>query len=260
MFEFLRSLLVPVATVAIVLPFIILIEMVSPKDRYALRDRFPAAIIRVALPAFVLALSWPLNRLWAQIGVEPVVNLSGFPAWLRILTALVFVDFLRYWEHRLEHRVWWPVHSVHHSVRKLNAANAYSHPLLAIPEFFVLTIPLSFVDWGGPMLIAWVLTTFNDMFIHSPITAHYGPLRHVFVDNRFHRIHHSLEPEHFDKNFGLMFTLWDRLFGTAYFPEPEQWPAVGVDGLSPPTRMLDYAKINWPRTRSAANMGPIGSG
>ena len=51
-------------------------------------------------------------------------------------------------------------------------------------------------------------------YLHSPIRLHLGVLGRYIVDNRVHRIHHSLEPAHFDKNFGMFTTLWDRLFGT----------------------------------------------
>jgi sterol desaturase/sphingolipid hydroxylase (fatty acid hydroxylase superfamily) len=64
------------------------------------------------------------------------------------------------------------------------------------------------------------------------------------VDNRFHRIHHSVEPKHFEKNFGIMFTVWDQLFRTAYFPRPDEWPKTGVAGIQPPRKLSDYARIN----------------
>jgi len=117
-------------------------------------------------------------------------------------------------------------------------------------HFFVVAVPLSFVDFGGPMMLAWVLTSFNDMFIHSPIRPHYGPLRHILVDNRYHRVHHSIETRHFDKNFGIMFTIWDRLFGTASFPKRDEWPAVGVESLAPPRTIADYILRPRPEWRS----------
>ena len=55
-----------------------------------------------------------------------------------------------------------------------------------------------------------------------------GDLGRVIADNRFHRIHHSVEPDHFDKNFGAGTSLWDQLFGTAYFPKENEWPATGL--------------------------------
>jgi sterol desaturase/sphingolipid hydroxylase (fatty acid hydroxylase superfamily) len=70
--------------------------------------------------------------------------------------------------------------------------------------------------------------------------VHFGPLRHVLVDNRFHRIHHSLEERHFDKNFGITFSLWDQLFRTAHFPSANEWPDVGIAGHAPPATLRDF--------------------
>jgi sterol desaturase/sphingolipid hydroxylase (fatty acid hydroxylase superfamily) len=238
--ELLRAAIVPIVLVATLLPIIVLVEMIVPKDDYRLKARLPGAIFLILLPGLIIALSWPLQMLWRQVGVEPLVSLRALPEPLRILVALLLIDFLRYWEHRVEHKVWWPVHSVHHSQSELHAANSYSHPLIFVTEFVVIAVPLSFVDFGGSMLVAGVLTAFNDMFIHSPIRPHYGPLRHVFVDNRYHRVHHSIEERHFDKNFGIMFTIWDRLFGTACFPRRDEWPAVGVTSQPPPQSVMDY--------------------
>ena len=248
--ELLRAVVAPVLLVAILLPIIVLIEMIAAKDEYPLKSRLPGAFFLVLLPGLVIALSWPLQIIWRQVGAEPLVSLRGLPEPLRILCALLLIDFLRYWEHRLEHKAWWPVHSVHHSQTELHAANSYSHPLIFVPEFFVVAVPLSFVDFGGPMMLAWVLTSFNDMFIHSPIRPHYGPLRHILVDNRYHRVHHSMETRHFDKNFGIMFTIWDRLFGTASFPKRDEWPAVGVESLAPPRTIADYILRPRPEWRS----------
>ena len=77
-------------------------------------------------------------------------------------------------------------------------------------------------------------------YIHSPVDVHFGPLRKVLVDNRFHRIHHSIEPRHFGKNFGVTFSIWDRIFGTAYDPEPGEWPEVGLANVEPPRSVRDY--------------------
>ena len=61
----------------------------------------------------------------------------------------------------------------------------------------------------------------------------------MIVDNRFHRIHHSLEERHFDKNFGICFSIWDFLFGTAYEPGDE-WPHVGLADRMPPNSVREF--------------------
>ena len=76
--------------------------------------------------------------------------------------------------------------------------------------------------------------------IHPPIDVHFGPLRKLLVDNRFHRIHHSIEPRHFDRSFGICFSFWDRLLGMADDPAPDEWPEVGVSDAPAPRDLKDF--------------------
>jgi hypothetical protein len=67
----------------------------------------------------------------------------------------------------------------------------------------------------------------------------------VFVTPQYHRIHHSIEPRHQDKNFGNLLTVWDRMFGTMN-RNYDEYPATGVIGLEfdPPRR---FAPTAWLR-------------
>lgn len=200
-----------------------------------MRERFPNAVYRIGIALLIFAAAWPLSQLWDWLGLQPLISLRSLHPALGLFAALVIFDFLRYVEHRFEHRLWWPVHSLHHAPTSVHASSVFAHPLVAIPEFLVISIPLSFVDIqvSGFAALAFVVT-FQDMVIHSPLRVHLGPLRRIFVDNRFHRIHHSLEERHFEKNFGLFFTIWDQMFGTAYFPAKDEWPETGIAGVHPP--------------------------
>ena len=53
-------------------------------------------------------------------------------------------------------------------------------------------------------------------------------------------MHHSREPEHADHNFATSTPLWDVLFGTAYFPRDDEWPAVGLSDVPEPHTVADY--------------------
>lgn len=226
--------------VAALLLLVILLEEATPRTKVSLRDRFPVAIYRVGLASLIVMAGWPLSLLWGKLGIQPLFSLRELHPALGIAAAILILDFLRYVEHRLEHRFWWPVHSLHHAQTNVHASSVYAHPLIAIPEFIVIAVPLSFINIGvvGFGVLALV-STFQDFVIHSPLRVHLGPLRRVFVDNRFHRIHHSLEEPHFGKNFGLMFTLWDQMFGTAYFPAKDEWPDTGVEGVRSPRTFAD---------------------
>jgi sterol desaturase/sphingolipid hydroxylase (fatty acid hydroxylase superfamily) len=157
----------------------------------------------------------------------------------------MFSDFLVYWRHRAEHKWFWPIHVVHHSPTELHAANDIGHPAQVWINALFVSIPMSLIQFDGPGTPVYILfvVTLLTYYIHSPVDVHFGPLRKLLVDNRFHRIHHSLEERHFDKNFGICFSIWDRLFGTAYDPAPEEWPSVGVAGVDPPRSLADYVLL-----------------
>ena len=94
---------------------------------------------------------------------------------------------------------------------------------------------------SGP--VPWlviVLANTHSYFIHSSARLNIGPLRHLLCDNRFHRIHHSREQHHIDHNFATSTPLWDVMFGTAYFPRADEWPAVGLDDVPEPPTIGDY--------------------
>ena len=89
-------------------------------------------------------------------------------------------------------------------------------------------------------------------FLHSPTRLHLGPIvRRILADNRFHRIHHSTDPRHFDKNFGAGTSLWDQLFGTAYFPTADEWPDTGLSDQREAQSVSEYlwrpfGRFRWP--------------
>ena len=101
---------------------------------------------------------------------------------------------------------------------------------------------MSLVQFDHPVTPAVVgfLVMLLSYLIHSPIDVPFGPLRKLLVDNRFHRIHHSIEPRHFDRNFGICFSVWDRLLGTAYDPAPDEWPEVGIADAPAPRDLKDF--------------------
>ena len=220
------------------------VELAAPKmESHSLRSRLPSLLYYVSGSIVGMTCIGLISSGWRELGVPTLlyVPASGFGVigdGLAIVVALIFYDFLRYWEHRFQHRFIWSIHALHHSPTKLNAVSGYAHFGEKAFEFVLISVPLSVVSFNFPAT-PFVILAMRSMlvhYIHMPIDAGLGPLGYVFVDNRWHRIHHSIEPKHFDKNFGIMFSFWDRLFGTAYAPGRE-WPDVGIAD-SPPARNI----------------------
>lgn len=208
-------------------------ELISRRVPFRWSTRWPGALFALIGPAFAILVSMPLKALWSSLSVTPLLRLDlpgTFGDGLAVLLMLMIVDLLKYWEHRFEHRFLWPVHAVHHAEENLSAATSYSHPLQFVSMFFLIGVPLSLVDLGSDVTPLWVagITAMMELFIHSPTRIGFGPLRHLFVDAPYHRIHHSLEERHFDRNFAILFSFWDRLFGTCTMPGPNEWPDTGI--------------------------------
>lgn len=236
-------------------------ELLAPLGaRQPLASRLPGAGFRVLWTPVGVAIYSGYQALLASLGWQPVrtLDLNLLCAWagplaplLVAILAAMIADLTFYWFHRAQHAVpWlWRLHAVHHSIRDMNAFNAYHH---VSEEFVAVALRLAPLAWlnihaEGAALVS-ALFTMQVTAIHSPTTLHAGPLRWLLADNRFHRIHHSLRPEHFDRNFAANFAFWDVLFGTAYFPRPDEWPDVGLAEVDEPQTVLAWLTLpfrNW---------------
>lgn len=208
-----------------------------------------------------------LALVWAPVGIKPLLPTlapAGLPpvaaAAIGAVAAAYLGDLVYYGCHRIQHRFFWRFHAVHHSVRDMNGLTAYHHVSEQLFQFALYSVPLSLlIDSPYAAPVFGSLLALQGNYLHSPIRLNFGPLGRYFVDNRFHRIHHSLEPAHFDKNFGLFTTLWDVVFGTAYFPARDEWPATGVADVPEPATMVEYLASPFLARKPAAEAAELGS-
>ena len=152
--------------------------------------------------------------------------MSSMPIWLLWVLTFILIDLVFYIYHRMSHRVrfLWTVHMSHHSSEEMNFAvsfrQAWFGPISKIPFFMVL--PILGLD---PLMIAvaGVVSTLWGVVGHTQIIGKLGPLEWVFNTPSHHRVHHGSNPEYIDKNYGNLFIIWDRIFGTF---EPENKPVL----------------------------------
>jgi sterol desaturase/sphingolipid hydroxylase (fatty acid hydroxylase superfamily) len=106
----------------------------------------------------------------------------------------------------------------------------------------MVLIPMSLlVSVRAPEVVVYsVVLRFMGQVTHANSKISYGPLRYVFAEPRFHRIHHSVEQRHWDKNFSFSFPIWDVLFGTAYFPDADEYPKTGLARQNEPRSIWEY--------------------
>lgn len=164
-----------------------------------------------------------------------------------ILLPIFVFDGFYYWFHRAQHRfVWlWRFHKVHHSIVHMNCINSYHHVLEDILRFPFVVLPLALllkVDAPQMVLLSAFVAAWGQ-YIHSDTSIHLGRLNAIFGDNAYHRLHHSVVKQHFNKNFAAFFPLWDRLFGTYHKPEQGGLPTVGLTKTPPPRSVADYLSM-----------------
>lgn len=182
-----------------------------------------AAVYMAAYELVLPAGEWQIARAW--------------PVWAQFVVGFVAADFAVYLAHWMLHKipVLWQFHAVHHSQTNLNPFTTHrTHPVQNIVEDTVRYLPLAVLGVGYP---TWVgVRAFNWVWahvIHSNVRWTLGPLGHVLVSPQYHRLHHSKDPEHHDRNLAGRLVVWDRLFGT-YHPDREAYPETGIPDASYP--------------------------
>ncbi|NOS78242.1 MAG: sterol desaturase family protein [Nitrospira sp.] len=184
-----------------------------------------------------------------RMGWEPPGSMT--PATIAVATMgfLLLSDLINYWAHVWLHRnpVLWSFHQVHHSAEVLTPAAAFRvHPvenlitvvlqapvvgLSALLFQNVLGRDRQFMMIFGVSIFGFVYGLLGTHLRHSHIWMSYGPwLNRLVMSPAHHQLHHSIDPRHWNKNFGVKFTLWDALFGTLYAPGKPEVLRVGIPG------------------------------
>jgi sterol desaturase/sphingolipid hydroxylase (fatty acid hydroxylase superfamily) len=207
-------------------------------------DAFYVAFNTLVLSA---AFGWALvsGGWWSQLVRDALTETFGAPAlawpyWLMagLATLIVFLAYeLGYWiDHWSSHRfpALWEFHKTHHSAERLTPITVFRvHPgeMVKFANILALFMGLAngaatwaFDGVGGVMISGTnvILIVFVYMFLHlqhSQVWITFpGVLGRVFMSPAHHQIHHSINAEHYDRNFGACLCVWDRLFGTYYSP------------------------------------------
>lgn len=147
---------------------------------------------------------------------------SIIPLWAMWILTFILIDLVFYIYHRISHRsrFLWAIHMSHHSSEEMNFAvsfrQAWLGPISKIPFFIIL--PLIGLD-PTIIAVAGVISTLWGIFGHTQVIGKLGPIEWIFNTPSHHRVHHGANEEYIDKNYGNLFIIWDRIFGTF---EPEK--------------------------------------
>jgi sterol desaturase/sphingolipid hydroxylase (fatty acid hydroxylase superfamily) len=168
------------------------------------------------------------------------------PLWLQLPMLVVALDFAQWVAHNLMHRIpWlWEFHKLHHSTEEMDwLSNWRFHGLETLVYRSVMYVPAALLGFSPEAMFCFgVINTFFGHFAHMNAELPLGPLRYLFNNPVMHRWHHvHAEAGPIDRNFGVVLSVWDWMFGTAYMPGEESPRRLGFAGIE------NYPRNIWGR-------------
>jgi len=238
---FARGLAESLAFVAAIYAVALVLERIYPAERgqplrrlgfnlvLGFNEDAAARLVKARLyPAIAPLVSPPIGQ---RLRIEMPDGVWGSIA--QVVAFFLVYDFFYYWWHRAQHELtWlWPQHELHHSDTALNVTTSLRHHWLEDPlRVFAMAAPFGFLFYFKPASIPLVATVLGlwPFFIHANVRLPMGWLTPVMAGPQYHRIHHSIEAQHWNRNYAAYFPIWDIVFGTACLPKKGEWPATGV--------------------------------
>ncbi|TXE15866.1 sterol desaturase family protein [Psychroserpens burtonensis] len=160
---------------------------------------------------------------WVEDTKFGIINwIPNLPLWAYVLLGVLLLDLIgAYLAHYVEHKVkpLWVVHLVHHSDHNVDTTTANRHhPLESIIRFSFTLLGVIIV--GVPIAIVFLyqsLSLIATQFSHANIKLPKKldkAMSYVFISPDMHKVHHHYKLPYTDSNYGNIFSIWDRLFGT----------------------------------------------
>lgn len=210
---------------------ILIIELIASRIKkqrvYTLADtltNLSCGMIERSFDAFwAVMLFFVFNYIYQMV---PWKIPSGVITWV---IALFVTDFLAYWHHRLSHEInfLWASHIVHHQSEELNTSTVFRVSFFAVinRSFFFIWMPFFGFD---PLTVAStaIFLGIYQFLTHSRLVGKLGILELFMTTPSHHRVHHARNPKYLDKNYGHIFIIWDKMFGT--FMEEKEEPDYGI--------------------------------
>ena len=153
---------------------------------------------------------------WAgAAALSPIERWPVDEAWTWIIAFVVY-DLCYYCSHRMGHEVnlFWGSHVAHHQSEEYNLSTALRQTSTGLLTF-IFYLPMFFAGVPAEMVVTvGSLNLIYQFWVHTRHLPKLGPMEWIFVTPSNHRVHHAQNERYLDRNYGGVFIVWDRLFGT----------------------------------------------
>jgi sterol desaturase/sphingolipid hydroxylase (fatty acid hydroxylase superfamily) len=243
--------------------FFLLLELLAPYRQSSV-SKVKRLINNVALTGFN---SLILQLLFAGAVVRTamyvtshhlgVLNMVEAPSWVKLLATVIFMDFMLYVWHLLNHEVpfLWRFHRVHHSDLNMDVSTATRFHIGELAMSAVIKVSLVFFLGATPLgvLIFESALVLCAQFHHSSlkVSRWFEAIFWIlFVPPSMHRIHHSVIIKERNTNYGTIFSIWDRWLGTLLTDVDQKKLRIGVGAYQKPDKLNFNHLLVMPFTRS----------
>jgi sterol desaturase/sphingolipid hydroxylase (fatty acid hydroxylase superfamily) len=141
-------------------------------------------------------------------------------------------DFLFWVEHYVDHscRFFWAVHVTHHSSPEYNFSTGFRSSVLMPVYKYLYFIPLALLNFKPiDAIFMYSITQIYGIFVHTQAIKKLPRwFEYIFVTPSHHRVHHASNIPYLDRNMGMVFIIWDRMFGTFTEEMPGEVPHYGI--------------------------------
>ena len=227
----------------LVVPFLLFLEYLFPcKPSQPLIGKgfLQDAIWYAALAPVQVLVFFPLSQFFrGHLSFLAIDSAIDWPVYVQVIAAILVAELLMWFNHFVRHKIrtLWLFHAIHHSQKELNVftddRGHFVYQLLGSLFTFVPFFIFQVSDIYAVTVIGLYMPIHN-RFVHANIKINLGWLGWLFTSPQFHRVHHSADPAHQDKNFGVHLSIFDYLFGTACRSRTI-YPATGIDDPRFPT-------------------------
>lgn len=147
------------------------------------------------------------------------------------ISALVLYDFCYYWLHRMGHEVnvLWAAHVVHHQSERYNLSTALRQTGSGALFGWIFYLPMALLGYPVEVFaVVAVIDLLYQYWIHTELVGKLGWFDRVFASPSNHRAHHAVNDRYLDRNYGGIFILWDRMFGSFVEEDDKDPPVYGT--------------------------------
>lgn len=147
------------------------------------------------------------------------------------ISALILYDFCYYWVHRTGHEIniMWASHVVHHSSEEFNLSTALRQSSTGFLFRWMFYIPLALLGYPVQVfIVVGLIDILYQYWVHTQLIGKLGWMEKIFVTPSNHRVHHGQNDYCIDKNYGGIFCIWDRMFGTYADERDDEKPVYGI--------------------------------